>query len=356
LKPGGDPVPPRALPTVGGALLNWNGWRDTIECFESLAQIAYPALDLYLCDNASSDDSIDQITAWARTAGWETCVVDHVRDGDEATALARCRAAPRLTLIRNDSNAGFARGTNIAIRYALASRRGYRYVWALNTDTEVEPSALTALVGTIESDPRVGSVQSLLVNHARPDLLDSAGIRLFHRGASKDALHGKPVAMLDLARRGTAPLEIFGCCAASALYRSEALRAVGLFDETFFQTNEDVDLAFRLRRSGYSALLVPASVVRHKGGVSRRKKRGRMWFVAHRNKLYVVARWWPRELAASALLVGVLRAWWAMIRAPDVRLAEWTGAVRALWRDFRGGAGQALRRRLFVLGRRRLDA
>ncbi len=79
-------------PAVAAALLNWNGWRDTIACLETLARVRYPALDLYLCDNASSDDSIDRIRAWAKTAGWE---------------------APRFTLIANDVNAGFTRGTNI---------------------------------------------------------------------------------------------------------------------------------------------------------------------------------------------------------------------------------------------------
>ncbi len=247
-------------PPIAAALLNWNGWRDTIACLETLARLRYPALDVYLCDNASTDDSIDRILAWVKAAGWDTT---------------------KFTLVRNDTNAGFAGGTNIAMQRALASGRSYVALWALNTDTLVDPDAVGPAVAALLADPRAGAVQSVLLGFPDDMVLDSAGIRLLRRGGSKDLLHGEPATALAVSEK-RAPLPIFGACAASAFYRTSALRAVGIFDEALFQTNEDVDLACRLHAAGYHALLVLGSIVRHKGGVSRSRKRGRLWFIANR--------------------------------------------------------------------------
>jgi len=164
-------------------------------------------------------------------------------------------------------------------------------------------------------------------------------------------LHGEPATALAVSEK-RAPLPIFGACAASAFYRTSALRAVGIFDEALFQTNEDVDLACRLHAAGYHALLVLGSIVRHKGGVSRSRKRGRLWFIANRAKLRVVARWWPRALAIPALVMGGIRAFIVMLRFRDVRASAWTQLVRELWRDYRGGASGTARRSVLAAGRR----
>jgi len=344
---------PGGPPPVAATLVNWNGWRDTLECLDSLAQLRYPDLAVYLCDNASSDDSIVRIIAWADARQWPTVAVTE-REAAAEPSLSSLRGSPYLVIVRHHTNAGFAGGTNVAMRCALASGRAYRYLWALNTDTIVHPDALGELVRALEVRPDAASSQSLLLQSADPTRLDSAGIRLLVRGGSKDILRGRPVAMLDLEKRNGRPLEVFGCCAASALYRAAALEQVRLFDETFFQTNEDVDLACRLRAAGYQAWLVPTSVVRHKGGVSRRRKYGRMWFISHRNKLRVIARWWPRWLSPPALLIGVVRGWWAMVRAPDVPTREWAESLAVLWREYWGGAPERTRSRTFWLGWRGL--
>ena len=338
-------------PSVAVALVNWNGWRDTLACFETLAKISNPPLDFYLCDNASGDDSVEQIARWARTAGWTVGLVDHIHDGAEATVFLGSRAPPRLTLIRNYENAGFARGTNIAMRYALASGRPYLAMWVLNTDTLVDPHAVESGVAALLAQPHAGSVQSLLLGYPNDAVIDSAGVRLLRRGGAKYLLRGRTPADLG-PPQNHGLIAIFGCCAASAFYRTTALQEVGLFDEELFQTNEDVDLACRLQAAGYSAFLAPQSVVRHKGGVSRRRKRGRMWFIANRAKLRVVARWWPRQLAVPALVIGALRALLVMARTGEVSAGAWVALLRELWRDYCGGATGVERQNILAAGSR----
>ena len=53
-------------PKVAIIILNWNGWRDTIECLESLRQIEYPDYQIIVVDNGSTNGSIDKIHEWAQ--------------------------------------------------------------------------------------------------------------------------------------------------------------------------------------------------------------------------------------------------------------------------------------------------
>lgn len=337
------------LPRAAIALLNWNGWRDTIACLDSLDHVRYPDASVVLCDNCSTDDSVDRIARWGQERAWPCRVVDHLADGNERRTLAG--GEPRLLIVRSHANRGFAGGMNVAIRYALESDRQYKYVWALNTDTTVEPDSLPTAVRALEARPSAGSAQSLLVWARQPTLLDSAGMRLLRRGGARDIRHHRPRAELEALVAGREAVEIFGCCAAAALYRADALRRVGLFDESLFQTHEDVDLACRLREHGYTAVLVPASVVHHLGGVSRdRKKRGWTWWIAHRNKLRIVARWYPRAVAVPILAVGVMRASIAALRSPAVSWRAWADLPTTLWFEWRGGATARARRRILRLG------
>jgi GT2 family glycosyltransferase len=337
------------LPPVALALLNWNGWRLTIDCLESVSALRYPAIGLFLCDNASTDDSVRRILEWAKARGWSTQTIDHHKDGTEAQAFQGEQA--RLVLVRSAINRGFAGGTNVAIRYALASSRPFRYVWALNTDTTLDPDALRVLVGVMEDTPRAGSAQSVLVSARDKEVLDSAGMRLLRRGGSIDMLQRSPRSELHQIAGGRDRLPVFGCCGAAALYRVSSLNSVGLFDEGLFSGFEDVDLACRLQQADLTAVLAVRSVVFHLGGPSRKRgKKGRLGWMGHRNKAWIVARWYPRALGFVILAVGLPRALLVALRFPEVAISEWWQLVRKVVIEFIGGSPGRTRRRVFQLG------
>lgn len=52
---------PKAWPKVAIIVLNWNGWRDTIECLESLQRLTYPNYQIIVVDNGSTDKSASRI-------------------------------------------------------------------------------------------------------------------------------------------------------------------------------------------------------------------------------------------------------------------------------------------------------
>src|ERR1700691_2125480 len=143
------PVAANSNPAVSCVVLNWNGWRDTIECLDALRESTYPHLTVIVVDNGSSDDSV-----------------------------ARIRFAhPDILVLESEKNLGFAGGNNIGIRYALAHRADY--VWLLNNDTKPAPDALSTLVAKLLTDQGIGAVASICYYADAPSTVEAwAGARV----------------------------------------------------------------------------------------------------------------------------------------------------------------------------------
>jgi GT2 family glycosyltransferase len=206
---------------VAIVILNWNGWRDTLECLKSLERLETSNVQIIVVDNASEDDSVLQL----------------------------CSAYPNLDLICNVTNLGFGAGNNVGIRLAL--ERNADLIWLLNNDTVVEATTLHAMISMMNSDPSVGAVGSVLydfVPRDRVQVWGGGGVNLF----TGFSWHLTAVGHCDY------------LIAASVLLRTDALRAVGLFDEHFFYTWEDVDLCFRLRIGGWRLAVADDSRVWHR--------------------------------------------------------------------------------------------
>jgi len=207
---------------VSVVVLNWNGWRDTISCLESLQHLDYPDVNLLIVDNASTDGSVEEIT----------------------------KALPAIELLQTGANLGFGGGCNAGIRRALDM--GADFVWLVNSDAVVHPGALSALVRIAEKDISIGSVGSVLYEADQADKVQLWGggrVNLW-TGQSR---HRLSCGKLDF---------ISG---ASVLLRRAALEEVGYFDQkSFFMYWEDTDLHFRLRKAGWRLAVASDSWVWHK--------------------------------------------------------------------------------------------
>ena len=299
-RPVSDPAPRLAV-----VVLSWEGREDTLRCLEALRPELGPGDAAIVCDNGSTD----------------------------GTAGAVAAAHPWAEVIRNGANLGFAGGNEPGMRRALD--RGFEWVMLLNNDARPEKGALAALLAFAESRADAGAFQPLLLSEADPSRVDSLGIRISTGPGARDDGMGSPASEAP-----TAPREVFGACAAAALYRAEALRAVGLLDNDLFVLFEDVDLAFRLQAAGFGAWLVPAARVLHRRGVSggapgtpggapRRVSRIRAHFL-RRNFVAIVIRWWPASTllhATPRLLVHAIRA---LASGPGVPVAA--PSCLSLWR------------------------
>jgi GT2 family glycosyltransferase len=223
-----------ASPLVYIIILNWNGWQDTIKCIESCLKLAYPRYRILIVDNDSTDGSMEKL---------------HLR-------------FPDIDILQTGSNLGFAGGNNVGIRHAI--EQGADYVWLLNNDTIVDPSALVELVNVAKERDSVGIVGSKIYFYSQPDVIWFAGglIRKLrgtsiHRGhREKDEGQYNKISEVDY---------ITGC---SLLIKREVVAKVGLMDERFFLLFEEVDWNQRVKEQGYGILYVPFSKVWHKVSMS----------------------------------------------------------------------------------------
>ena len=278
--------------------------------------------------------------------GFRIVVVDNdSRDGSAEGIEGR---AENLVLIRAGSNLGFAAGNNLALRHAGDAR----WIVLLNPDAFPEPEWLERFLQAAEAAPDCAFFGCRMLMADVPGRLDGTGDMYHASGASWRRDHG-----VRVDEGSSASGEIFGPCAAAALYARQALDEVGGFDERYFCYHEDVDLAFRLRLRGYRCAYVPQAVVAHVGSGITGKRSDFATYYGHRNLVWTyvknmpAALLWlflPLHIAMSlvAIAVGAARGQLGvMLRAKRDALRD-LGAVlgqrRAIQRERRAGTAALL--------------
>lgn len=300
-------------PDLSVIVLNWNGCEHTLACVASVLASGYSGgvLDVLVVDNGSEDGSLE---AFARE--W----------ADE----------PRVRVLANGANLGYAGGNNAGIDDALG--RGAEHVLVLNNDTLVDPGALDAMVDALAADPDLAMVGPKVLEIERPERLGCSfdRVRLWCFGASPTTAGQLDRGQYDDRR----DMDVITGCA--VLARADALRAVGAFDADYFAYYEEVDLAFRLRRAGWRLGFVPAAIVRHEGGASTAGRSAVVRYYKLRNLVLFMrknARWFhwltfapilaavSLQRMAAALLRGDLAGLHALVRA-----LLWHVGVTRSWR------------------------
>jgi GT2 family glycosyltransferase len=206
---------------------------------------------------------------------------------------------PAVRVVEPGKNLGFAAGNNRGLR----ETEGCEWVALVNPDAFPEPGWLAALLAAAAAHPRCSFFASRQVMADDPGRLDGTGDVYAASGLAWRRDHGRAAAGARLE-----PDEVFGPCAAAALYRKDALDRVGGLDESYFCYFEDVDLAFRLRLLGERCLYVPDAVVSHVGSATSGRRSDFSVYHGHRNLVWtfwknmpapLLATFWPHHLALN---------------------------------------------------------
>ena len=166
---------------------------------------------------------------------------------------------PKVHIIANKENLGFARANNQAIRMTDAE-----YILLLNPDTVVYENTLRGCLDFMDANPEAGGV----------------GVRMLTREGkvapeSRRAVPTPWVAflkMLGFTRRyymshlpWDKPGRIEVVSGAFCMLRHKALDQIGLLDEDFFMYGEDIDLSYRLLKGGWQNWYLPYDIIHYKG-------------------------------------------------------------------------------------------
>lgn len=246
--------------SVAILIVNWKSSLLLLRCLECIVRQESMAADVIVLDNGDDDPILEEFYS----------------------------RFPSVLFLKNVKNIGFAAGNNHLFRYAT----GCQWVALVNPDAFLEPDWLSKMLSAAIVHPEYSFFASRLVQAANHEMLDGDGDTMHVCGLAWRQGHGQSIT------QGTIePREIFSPCAAAALYRRDALEAVGGFDEDFFCYFEDVDLGFRLRLAGHRCLLVPDAVAYHVGSATTGGQHGDFAvYHGHRNLVWTYVKNMPGTL------------------------------------------------------------
>lgn len=300
-------------PRVGIVVVNWQRRDVTAACLRALRALTYDDWFLVLVDNDSADFNQEAVAA----------------------------VAPGSVYLRTGENHGFAGGSNLGMRAALAGNAAH--VWFLNNDAEPQPDSLSELMAVASTDATIGVAGAKILRGGDPRRLDSIALdvnlrngRIYLTGHDEED-HGQYDGCADT-------IAVSGC---AMLVRRAACERLRGFDERYFAYLEDADLCLRARVAGFRVVVAPRARVHHQraGATENRQSVGSLYYTT-RNHLRLVDEHGdggPVTRTLRRLLVLGLNTAYAVRGGADkaARLAAvWDGM-----RDYQRG----------VVGRRRVE-
>ena len=159
------------------------------------------------------------------------------------------QVSPKIKIIQNTKNIGFGAAMNIGLSHVTTP-----YGYAINPDAITQPGTMGVLVNKMITSPEAGIICPLIQDeHGAIDIPVMGPKEIFHHPM-------KDVPVGDFCT--------WFVTGAALLYRMSAWDRVGGYDENIFLYSEDVDLALRMSKAGYSMVVTPQVSVIHSGGGS----------------------------------------------------------------------------------------
>lgn len=223
-------------------IVNYNVYEDVCKCVESVHRnISVATYEVIVVDNNSPDFDIRKITAFF----------------------------PNASVLQLSSNRGFGTANNAGMHAARGDN-----ILILNPDVMLTDNSLPVLLGYLERNPEVGVVAPII---RKPDssidyydpffhsiysrTLNQFGLPFF---VSRKIVHRKRIyGFFDKKISDGEPFQVDQVMGACMLVRREILEKVGGFDERFFLYEEESDWQLRIRKAGWSIVIVPGASVIH---------------------------------------------------------------------------------------------
>lgn len=249
-------------------LVNYNGYKDTIECIKSINCIKNIEYKVVVVDNGSTEEYPDE--------------------------MLKCEKNPRVIVIKSKENLGFSGGNNIGIRYALEHRADY--VLLLNNDTIVTQNFINPLLEIEKQYNDLAVLTPKILYNSNRELVWYAGGTFNYKTSRTTHSNINTLDKKDKKKSENVSF-ISGCC---MFIPAKVFQKVGFMNEEYFLYCEDIDFSCRIYQAGYKLVYTPNSVIYHKVGSSSGKLAGIETYYTVRNKLYVIKMFIPKNYKCIA--------------------------------------------------------
>lgn len=243
---------------IAVVILNWNGRKLLEEFLPSVIRFS-PEANIYVADNASSDDSVSFLK----------------------------NTFPTVKIIQNTDNFGFAKGYNEALKFVEEE-----YYALVNSDIEVTENWLSPIIEIFEDEPKTSIIQPKILSYKNKEMFEYAGAAggfidkygfPFCRGRIFQAIEKDSGQYDDIS-------DIFWASGACFFIRKQVYRELNGFDEDFFAHQEEIDLCWRAFNLNYKAKYCGKSTVYHVGGATLNETNPHKTFLNFRNSLWMMTK------------------------------------------------------------------
>jgi GT2 family glycosyltransferase len=229
-------------------VVTYNNEHDIIDCINSLFSGGFTEMEVFVVDNASMDRTVELINM----------------------------NFPRITLIKNERNLGFTLANNIALTGQIPD-----FIAFVNPDTISGQNWLSKVLEEMQIRSTVGACQPRIMLYIDKSVLNSRG------NEANFLFFGWPEGCGDVAPKSDSIRNIPYASGCAAIYRSECIKKLKGFDDSFFMYGDDVDLGVRLFLLGYDTIYLPDAEIYHK---YKFRQSGPRYFLLERNRLRILLK------------------------------------------------------------------
>lgn len=253
-------------PKVAIVILNWNGQKFLEQFLPSVFNSLYQNLEIIVGDNDSTDESLNFLK----------------------------NNYPKVKVIRNEKNFGFAEGYNKVLKQVEAD-----YFVLLNSDVEVTPNWVQPVIDLMENDENIAIAQPKIKSYYKKTHFEYAGAAgcfidylayPFCRGRIFDTVE-EDLGQYDDDR------EIFWAAGCALFIKSKIWKRINGLDETFFAHMEEIDLCWRAKNLGYKVMYCGSSTIYHVGGGTLNAESPFKTYLNFRNNHYLIKKNLPPSKA-----------------------------------------------------------
>ncbi len=239
-------------------ILNWNGKKLLEQFLPSVVKYSQEA-KIYVADNASTDESKSFLT-------------DNFKE---------------VVIIQNKTNGGFAKGYNDALKNLKED-----LLILLNNDVEVTQNWLQPIINEFNQDSSLVAAQPKILDFKNKNYFEYAGAGggfidqfgyPFCRGRIFNSIERDKGQYNDIKK-------IFWATGACLIIKNNEFKELNGFDEKFFAHQEEIDLCWRIQKTGGTIKYIGNTTVFHVGGATLSNYDPTKTFYNFRNSLLMLIK------------------------------------------------------------------